>query len=181
MVLALGWSFGSTPSPSASSSISACRQNSSDLAFRPSRFFPEPLGVISNLLVWIFTHMLLHQGARSRPWGFGGLRGDRAQASVRRKTDPPSNSVRGGLVPFRKALERASSEQSLRRDVPVLDICDECRLHPRRLRLLDGFGELGLGLTTVSSCLRIWLEAVRDHPGPDLPHVDQVLALFLAE
>jgi hypothetical protein len=46
---------------------------------------------------------------------------------------------------------------------------------------LMGLESLDLGLTTVSSCLRIWLEAVRDHPGPDLPHVDQVLALFLAE
>ena len=41
---------------------------------------------------------------------------------------PPSNSVRARLVPLREELKRACPEQSLRRDVPILDICDcDCR------------------------------------------------------
>jgi hypothetical protein len=34
---------------------------------------------------------------------------------------------------------------------------------------LMGLVSLDLGLTTVSSCFRIWLETVRDHPVPTLP------------
>ena len=34
---------------------------------------------------------------------------------------------------------------------------------------LIGLVSLDFGLTTVSSCFRIWLETVRDHPVPTLP------------
>ena len=34
------------------------------------------------------------------------------------------------------------------------------------------------GLTTVSSCLRIWLETVRDHPVPTLPRIPHAIELI---
>ena len=44
-----------------------------------------------------------------------------------------------------------------RGDVPVLDIRNERRLNVA-LGFLTGFVSLDYGLTTVSSCFRIWLE-----------------------
>ena len=37
------------------------------------------------------------------------------------------------------------------------------------LGFLMGFVSLDFGLTTVSSCFRIWLETVRDQPVPTFP------------
>jgi hypothetical protein len=37
------------------------------------------------------------------------------------------------------------------------------------LGFLNAFVSFDFGLITVSSCLRIWLETVRDHPVPTLP------------
>ena len=67
---------------------------------------------------------------------------------------------------LRETLEGALAEQTFGRDVPKLDLRRERRLDPRRLGLSDRFGEFNFGLTTVSTCLLIWLETVRDCNGP---------------
>jgi hypothetical protein len=98
----------------------------------------------------------------------------RCLPSLQGKTVAPKHHVQAADAPnqlaLRQALKGALAQQPLRRDIANSTLAKNVGwLHPVAFSFLSCFVSLDFGLTTVSSCFRIWLETVRDQPAPTLP------------
>jgi hypothetical protein len=97
-----------------------------------------------------------------------------------RPASGPSLRLATNLFPL-EALERALPQQTFGSDVAILHVREEGRLDPHGLRFPDRHRQLGF---RAHDGIKLFPDLARDGPrpaGPDLAHVDEILALALSE